>query len=323
MSGPFDSLRRWGARRAERQRRARFAQSVRHLHGPEAPEIPEGEALVITVLLNGAGYLETFLNHYRRMGVRHFAFFDVGSTDDTVARLAAEPGIYVDQSELPLAEHLDLMRTYPAQAYGADRWCLNVEVDELLDFEGRKSIGINGLIRYLEATDATAMAAQTLDLFPKTPLAELPPMSFGEVLDTFLYYDMTTIKRFGYHDPANPLSAYLERNETVEPGIDVLFGGLWAKVFGESRCLTRHPLVFNGPEVQLDAHPNVPTGVRCGDVTGVLKSYRFANLALARSADRPLFSLDARRWTRVELLARAGILTVPDRYRAFFAEAEA
>lgn len=323
MIGLLHRFQAFQSRGAERRRQARFAQSVRHLHGPEQLDGGPQDVVAIALVRNAAGYLDGYFDHYRAMGVRHFAFLDNGSSDDTVARIAAQPGTVVDQCDLPLAEYLDLMRAYPADRYGQNRWCLNVEVDEILDFEGRAQIGINGLVQYLSNQDATAFVTQSLDMFPKTPLGEMGPMTYDDVRDSFIYFDISALEQFDYHSPNIPFASLLAQNELVSDGVPLLFGGIWHKLFGESRCLTRHPLVFNGPRVSMTAHPNAPTGVRCGDVTGVLKNYRFASRTLAQSASVPLFSLDARRWNRVELLTRAGIVTGSDAYRAFLARAAA
>ena len=323
MMGIFNGFRGFRQRAAEKRRKARFAQSVRHVHGPEQLDGGPNDIVAIVMVRNAAGYLDAFFDQYRAMGVDHFAFFDNGSTDDTIARIASRPGTVVDQCDLPLADYLDLMRAYPAQRYVQNRWCLNVEVDEILDFEGRAQIGIDGLVRYLSEINATAFVAQTLDMFPKTPLSDMGPMTFDDVLNEFIYFDVSALEHFDYHSPDIPFAPLLAHNDLTVDGIEVFFGGIWRKVFDEGRCLTRHPLVFNGPGVAMMAHPNAPTGVQVGDITGVLRNYRFAGRALAQSASAPLFSLDARRWNRVELLTRAGIVNGSDGYRRFLAQVAA
>ena len=112
------------------------------------------------------------------------------------------------------------------------------------------------------------------------------------------------------------------------------------KVFGEACCLTKHPLIFNGPGVTPAPHPHLSMGIRCADVTAVIKHYKFAGNTAARDAaslssgdlahgedaaraavlsqtpDVSLFSLDARKWNRAELLTRAGFLVGSARYDA-------
>ncbi|MDF1728364.1 MAG: glycosyltransferase family 2 protein [Sulfitobacter sp.] len=275
---------------------------------------------LFAVMRNGAGYLDSFLSHYRDLGVRHFVLLDAASQDGAADHLAGASDVTLLQTDLSVTDHLDSMRAHLTRTFGTGRWCLCLELDELLEVEGLDRIGLPGLVRYLEGIGATAMSAQVLEMFPKTPMDGLDPMHFRAVIDSFLYYEIAGIDKYPYHGEDHPLAALTTANEITDRGTEIFYGGLWARLFDEHRCLTRHPLFFNGPDVRPEAHPQVPTGVICGDVGGVIRSYRLLNPALAHSTDQPLFTLDARRWNRVELLTRAGIVRVSDRYRAHLAE---
>lgn len=340
MKGPIHILRRVWQRTAERRRRARFARSVTHLHGPKSLQTTPDDVIAIVLVRNGSYYLDAFFDHYRSMGIAHFVFIDNGSTDDTIDRIKAQPGTVIDQSPLALAGYEDLIRAYPANTYGRDRWCLYVDMDEVFDFEGREAHGIKGLTSYLAAQGHTALVAQMLEMFPKAPLAAVAELPFEQALKEFLYFDISTVDRFDYHSAQIAFSALLADNQITNPDIKFYFGGVRGKVFGEACCLTKHPLVFNGTGVTPAPHPHLSTGVVCSDVTGVIKHYKFANNPLIRDtasaasgavahgedaaraqvmqqrADLSLFSLDARRWNRVELLVRAGFLNGSPAYTA-------
>lgn len=338
MKGPLHILRRLAHRRTTRRRAKRFAQNLRHIHGPARLDAGPEDVIAIVLVRNGSYYLDAFLAHYRALGIHHFAFIDNGSTDDTLVRIAREPGTVIDQCTLPLAGFEDLIRAYPAQTYGRDRWCLYVDMDEILVFEGAARHGIRALTRYMEGQGHTALMAQMLEMFPKAPLSQVADLPYAQVLRDFIYYDISTIDRFAYHSPAIPFSALLSRNRISAKGLEFYFGGVRGKVFGEACCLTKHPLVFNGPGVTPAPHPHLSMGVTVSDVTAVLKHYKFANDTLSRDRasqrsgdlahgedaaraavlaaqpDVSLFSLDARRWNRVEPLARAGFTLRSDAY---------
>ncbi|MCX7559219.1 glycosyltransferase family 2 protein [Sulfitobacter sp. F26204] len=346
MRSPFHILRRLWQRGAERRRRSRFAHSLRHLHGARTPDIARDQVLAIVLVRNGSYYIDRFLAYYRALGIKHFAFIDNGSTDDTIARLCAEKDVIIDQSSLPLAEYEDLLRQFPAQTYGQDRWCLYIDMDEIFDFEGRTRIGLKGLISYLEEQGATAMTAQMLEMFPKAPLNAVADYSYATALDEFSYFDISSLRRYDYHSAEIPFAALLRNNEVSNNDIQFMFGGVRGKVFGENCCLTKHPLVFNGAGVTPAPHPHLSMGVRCADISGVIKHYKFAGNTAARDAaslsagvlahgedaaraavlsedpDVTLFSLDARRWNRVELLIRAGFLVGSDQYKDYLTKAQ-
>lgn len=337
MRSPIHILRRIGQRAAESRRRRRFTRSLRHLHGSTG-QIPAGEVLAIVLVRDGMYYMDAFFDYYRALGIKHFAFIDNGSTDGTVARIMSEPGTILDQSTLPLAGYEDLLRAHPAQTYGQDRWCFYIDMDEVFDFPGRSQIGLSGLIDYVEAQGATALVAQMLEMFPKAPLRDTATLTFAQSLDVFSYFDISTVRRHAYHSDDIAFSALLRGNRVPSDDIQFCFGGVRGKVFGENCCLTKHPLVFNGPGVTPAPHPHLSMGVVCADVTAVIKHYKFAGNTAARDAaslssgdlahgedaaraavlgqspDVTLFSLEARRWNRAELLVRAGFLVGSSRY---------
>ena len=319
-------------------RRARFAAHLRHLHGPRTLDTAPGDVILIAVVRDGSYYLDAFFRHYRAMGIRHFVFIDNGSTDGTIERIRAERGTVIDQCNLPLGRYEDLIRAYPAQTYGKDRWCLYVDMDEMFDFEGRETVGIAGLVQYLEARGHTALMAQMLDMFPKAALQETTNLPYKQVLQQFIYFDIGHVDYRGYFDPEIDFAGLLAQNTLADPAVRFAFGGVRAKVFGEACCLTKHPLIFNGAAVTPGLHPHVSTGVHCADVMGLIRHYKFSNdpvgrdmASLARRAlehgedaaraaklaaepDVRLFSLDARRWNRVELLYRTGFLQGSEDY---------
>ncbi len=340
MKSPAHIIRRLWQRASEARRRAHFAASLHHLHGPKVLDVGPGDVVLIALVRNGSYYLDAFFRHYRAMGVQHFVFIDNGSTDDTIARITREKGTVIDQCTLPLAGYEDLIRQYPANTYGQNRWCLYVDMDEIFDFEGRSAIGIRGLVGYLEAQGHTALVAQMLEMFPKTALNMAAEMSFKQALLEFSYFDLSAVAKYDYHAVDIPFAALLTDNTLATPDVKFCFGGVRGKVFGENCCLTKHPLVFNGPGVTPAPHPHLSMGVNCADVTAVIKHYKFANNPIGRDTaslavgdvthgedaarakvmgqtpDVSLFSLDARRWNRVELLYRAGFLVGSDAYTA-------
>ncbi len=344
MKTPLHILRRVLQRAAERRRRARFAASLRHIHGPKVLETGKDEVIAIVLVRNGSYYLDAFLDHYRSIGIRHFVFIDNGSTDDTLTRIAAEPDTVIDQCTLPLAGYEDLLRAYPARTYGQNRWCLYVDMDEILDFQGATTHGIRALTTYMQARGHTAMVAQMLEMFPKAPLSQVADLPYDRVLRDFVYYDISQVTRHDYHSPDIAFSDLLRDNQTTSDAVKFCFGGVRGKVFGENCCLTKHPLIFNGPGVTPAPHPHLSMGVTVSDVTPVIQHYKFANNSLARDAaslasgdlahgedaarakvlsdspDVSLFSLDARRWNRVELLARPGFTVTTQDYAEHLAD---
>lgn len=327
-------------RMAQTLRRRRFARTVEHIHGAGFT-VPQGEVLAIVLVRDGAYYLDAFFDYYRALGIRYFAFIDNGSSDDTVARIKAQEGCVIDRAVLPLAQYEDLMRGYPAQTYGQDRWCLYVDMDEQFDFTGRQTLGLPALVRYLEAYGHTALMAQMLEMFPDAALSSVHDLCFTKAIQEFTFYDISAVDSFDYHSDLIAFSALLRSNTVPSDKLKFKFGGVRGKVFGEACCLTKHPLVFNGSHILPAPHPHLSQNVNVSDFTAVIRHYKFAGNVAARDAasagsgdlahgedrarlsvleaqrDLSLYSSDAQEWAGIGPLVEAGFLTASDQYAAF------
>ncbi len=330
-------------KRLERYRESlRFAASLRHIHGPHRRFSGPDDVTLIALVRNGGYYLEAFFDYYQSLGIRHFVFFDNGSDDDTIAQIRRRPGTAILQSRLPWGAFENTFRSYAARRYAKDRWCLIVDMDEIFDFPGRQEIGLTGLVRYLSANGYTALVSQMLEMFPKAPLRDVAQMPYAEVLEAFRFYDLSSISTFPYHAPDTGLSYFLNQNRSEGPNApELLFGGVRAKVFGESCCLTKHPLVFVGPGVTAGVHPHAASGARIAPMTGLIRHYKFANDSLARDRrsvqtasiehgedklrlarlskqpDLSLWSKDAREAPDIARLQNDGFLQASDEYEAY------
>jgi hypothetical protein len=340
MVRPKPLLSRLKHRASELLRRRRFASALEHVHGGGF-SVPQGEVLAIVLVRDGSYYLDAFLDYYRSLGISYFAFIDNGSTDDTIARIRREQGCVIDRAILPLGQYEDLMRGYPAQTYGKNRWCLYVDMDEQFDFFGRSTHGLRALLSYLVSRGETALMAQMLEMFPDVPLAAVQDLTFAQALEAFRYYDISAVDSFPYHSVQIPFSAMLRANTLASAALEFKFGGVRGRVFGETCCLTKHPLVFNGPPVVPAPHPHLSSNIAVSDMSAVIRHYKFAGNIAARDAasaqsgalahgeDRArlevlrtqaqvsLHSPQAREWAGVGPLEDAGFLVKSNSYKAF------
>lgn len=256
--------------------------SVRHLHGPKTRAASPGEVVLVALVRDGQYYLDAFFDYYRNLGIRHFAFIDNGSCDTTVDRLMQEPGVALLQSHLPWGAFENDLRNLVVRRYGQDRWCLIVDMDEIFDFEGRAEIGLAGLTRYLTAHGYTGLMAQMLEMFPKDTLRSVAQLPYQQVLAQFDQCDTSAVDAQDYVSDRTGLSYFLRQNTTELPAPKILFGGIRGKVFGETCCLSKHPLIFAGPTVSPALHPHVSCGLRLPAMTALIKHYKFANDSFAR-----------------------------------------
>lgn len=265
--------------------RRRFKRSLKHVHGPREANTPMDAIVVVSNIRNMLFYVEEFLSHYRGLGVTQFVFCDNGSDDGTIERLTQENDCVVMQSTLPWGEVETIFRQYATQRYAKGRWCLYADQDEIFTFPGAEKIGLPDLAKYLDGQGATALVAQMLELVPKAPLTETANLSYADALKTFTWYDLRDVERYDYYDPATGFAWFMQQNEINSPELKVMFGGLRKRVFKEHCCLTKHPFVKVMDGVVAGAHPHASTYVRCADMTGLIKHYKFAGDTAARDAD--------------------------------------
>lgn len=265
-------------------RRARLMGSIRHLHGPRRLDLGPDDVTVVALVRDGAFYLDAFLAHYRALGVRHFVFFDNGSTDGTLDRIRQEPGTVIAQSTLPWGAFENDFRRYAAERYVGGHWCLYADMDELFDFGGSADMGLSGLVRYLRAQGHTALVAQMLEMFPDVPLRETAHIPYADAIAQYRFCDLSAVRAVPYHAPEIEFEFFLRANTLADPRLTFLFDGIRGKVFGETCCLTKHPLVLVGPEVDPGVHPHCSAHVACSDITAVIRHYKFTNDPLARDA---------------------------------------
>ena len=93
--------------------------------GPKTIRLARNEAAVVCLVKNGEAYLESFIEHYLRLGFRHVFFLDNGSSDQTIpiARLR-HPNVSVCQCGLNAEKYERAFRKYLAQKSVVGGWCL-------------------------------------------------------------------------------------------------------------------------------------------------------------------------------------------------------
>lgn len=179
MTGPGDRFRagllayrqRW--KRRELLARAWAARRALTLRADRTAAIRPGDILAFATVRNEAARLPFFLDHHRRLGVRHFLMVDNASTDDTPALLRDQPDVslwHTDASYRASRFGLDWTNRLLA-VHGSGHWCLTLDADEILIYPDWERRDLIALTRWLEARGADVFAAMMLDLYPEGRLS--------------------------------------------------------------------------------------------------------------------------------------------------------
>ena len=249
---------------------------VEHLHGPK--EVPYGkqELVVLCLVRNGMPWIESFVEHYSSLGVKHIVFLDNYSTDDTVSAASRYDGVTVLRTKLRVNAYEGaaevLMRQYLISRFGKNRWSLCVDIDELFDYPYSDVIGLDSLLGYLTSKSFTAVTAHALDMFPEKPLLERAEEQDEPLKEVHRFYDLSNLVRWNKQDRPKMLPRY---NNTLESDeVEWFAGGIRHKIFGFKPFLTNFPLVFYDGRTWPE-RPHYVYNARIADITCVLFHYKF------------------------------------------------
>lgn len=201
-----------------------------------APIGPRGErplsdddVPLVFLARNDRRYLNSFLRHYRAMGVTRFLCVDDRSDDGTRERLLAEPDVDVFQSNVRYkdAGRGKAWREMLFNRYGHGRWYLNVDSDEYLVYETLGSESLRDYTRRLEGAGVRRVPAVMLDLYPSGPLAAAQFDGEGEAPP----WEVAT------HFDGRGYTGVQQRK-----GIDIR-GGVRQRLYGLDPMLIKYPLV--------------------------------------------------------------------------------
>jgi hypothetical protein len=324
-------------RRRQRRREAgrldrEVADTVEHVAGPASLDQAPDEPVVLCLVRDGAPWLDAFLDHYRSLGCRSFVFLDNGSADDTIDRLRAEDGVVVLRRAGAYARLKNAMKRHLVQRWGRGRWCLLVDVDELLDHPDRDAVPLRRFLEYLDRHGYTAVLGHMLDMFPDGPL-KAP--AYGDFRAVHRCYDLSGIEETRYA----PGRCRLPRG-----GHPFLRGGIRRLAFGlEGPLLSKHPIVRGCRRLRVatpDDHR--VRHARIADVSVALYHYKWVGpfreraehavreeqywresveyRGYATAFRNPSFSLvraTTRQCPSANGLVEAGFLRVSDRWRRF------
>lgn len=132
-----------------------------------------------------------FLAHHRRLGVRHFLFVANDCSDGSEAYLHDQPDCSVwttDAGYKAARFGMDWIGSLLIQ-YGAGRWCLTLDADELLIYPHWDSRALPDLTRHLDGIGQEAFGTLTVDLYPKGPLSQSDFQPGGDPLTALRWFD--------------------------------------------------------------------------------------------------------------------------------------
>jgi hypothetical protein len=250
----------------KKYRTLKLRTEVVHVYGKSRLNYSPDELVVICVVRNGSIYVNSFIKYYFALGVKHIVFLDNGSTDNTIQIASKYDNVTILKTELPYSKYENLMKNYLAKRFSKRRWNLCVDIDEFFDWPFSRIVRIGPFLRYLNARCYTAVVAQMLDLFSDLPLSEVKDNREEDVTKNYKYYDISNISKATY-----------KYSCVSYDNIKMHWGGIRKTIFGSNNGLTKAPLVFVGPRIQLFKDWHHTENAYIANFTCVLLHYPFTS----------------------------------------------
>lgn len=195
------------------------------------------DPIVICVVLNELERMKVFLDHYRKMGIKMFAFLDNGSSDGTIEYLKKQADVELFQTKNPFKSKIKIgWINRIISYYGTNHWYLVVDADELLVWQNIEEGCIQNVIKYFNENNITRARALMIDMYPQEVMLNTNA-SFEHAYSESRFFDYNTY----YHRKENSL--YL------------ISGGPRKRMFGIDAWLTKYPL-FRLAEEEIMCNPH-------------------------------------------------------------------
>ncbi|MEJ6396536.1 glycosyltransferase family 2 protein [Yoonia sp. 208BN28-4] len=139
-------------------------------------QIGPDEILCFATVRNEALRLSYWLDHYRKLGVRHFLIVDNASDDGTAELLAEQTDVSVwsTPNSYKLSRFGMDWLTWLQRKHAHGHWALTVDADELLVFPNSETHDLSALTKWLSGNGISSFGAVMLDMYPKGRLSQAP-----------------------------------------------------------------------------------------------------------------------------------------------------
>jgi glycosyltransferase involved in cell wall biosynthesis len=244
---------------------------VEHLSGPRQVASGADDVIVISVMRNGEVWLESFLAHHRRMGIRNFVILDNGSSDRSIEILSKQPDVTLLRTYAPYHAYENTMKRYLARRYCRDRWCLCLDVDELFDFPRSATMPLSDLVGYLNNKGFNAVITQMLDMFRDGPISEVMNDPEKDLRTQNPFYDISNITSSSY-----------TFGQLSNPAIMMHHGGIRKTIFGTNNGLTKVSFFLMDAKLKPFVLWHHALNARLADISCVLLHFPFVSSFYAK-----------------------------------------
>ncbi len=256
--------------------RNNYFESMKLISGPSQIHYGLFECIAVSLIRNGEEYINTYLAHYRSLGIKHFIFVDNGSDDNSVKMLSNQPDVTLYTTSLEFSHYEAEMRRIIIEHHCRGKWVLCMDIDELFDFPLSDKIDLSGFLQYQYEKGYTAVTAHMVDMFGDENTYKSNLYSINENLkELYPLYDISKVQKEDYFKNWHGYNCY---NEIASKNVICSYGGIRNHHFKPSShkiMNLKHPLLFIDDRIDPFLNPHFSNKVKISEVSCILRHYKF------------------------------------------------
>lgn len=227
------------------------------------------ELRLFVIARNESLRLPYFLKYYSDLGVERFFLIDNNSTDNTCEIALSFKNVHIFKIDKSYKEHWNWIE-YFLNKFGKKKWCLVVDIDELLYYPYSENISLQQLIKYLENNNYTALKSFLIDVHSDKPIIDTIYYPGTNPLDICQFFDPTIYKLKGLFFDKKKWTYFI--SETFHGGArEIKFANLNTK-FSD---LTKHSLFKYEEKTYLTQGMHGINGANVADIQGAVMHTKF------------------------------------------------
>jgi len=258
---------------SNRRRREKHDVTLTPLRGGSIKELEINDIPLIFLTRNSKIFINSFLRHYRNMGITRFICVDDNSSDGTKEALLNESDVDIFFSNVRYrdARRGRIWREILLSLYGENRWYLNIDVDEYFIYEDYENKNLRDFITALENAGIMRCPAPMIDCYPA-----------GDIRSA--HFDGSTNAMPWEVAPLYDGSGY-ELGKTKRAL--TLRGGPRARMLDSDAELMKYPLIFwkKGHSLGASIHQPTPFRHNFSPIHGALLHFKFFNNTIEKAKD--------------------------------------
>ena len=250
------------------------------------------DPIVFVVVRNEIERMKIFFDHYRKLGIHQFVVLDNGSDDGTLE-------FVMNQNDTKVYQTLNPYQTEKRISWlekllvlnGMNRWCIVVDSDELLDYEGSNEHSIKDLVQKSVELGHNRIWGLMLDMYSKEPLFSEEDIRIS-ITENYKYFDTDS---YVLNIVGEPDAVKL---------FDEIYGGPRYRVFKQKMTLSKQAIFYFGKDVLYRNSHFLSPVIRWGEAPCwfVLKHYKFLQNDKAeyeRRVKKKCFFLDSKNYKSI------------------------